>query len=73
MLVMPRGPLVIDSTWAKRRATSVSVSVTIAKYTPRKRKMGRPISTLAPAQKSPASGNVHQNSTPYFTTKIADT
>ena len=73
MFVMPAGPFVIGSACAVSRATSVSVSVTIAKYTPRKRKIGSPMPALATAQNKPAKGSVHQNSISYLTTSIAET
>jgi len=44
--------------------TSVRISVTMAKYTPRRRRIGTPIRIEAPAQKIPATGSVNQKDQP---------
>ena len=73
MDTMPFAPRVTGRASAVRRATSVRTRVIIAKYTPRSRRMGSPMSTLSNAQKAPAIGRVSQNDTPYCVTRIADT
>ena len=44
--------------------TAANASVTIAKYTPRNRRIGTPIRIEATAQKTPATGSVHQKDQP---------
>ena len=70
---MPLAPLVIGMASAVSRLTSVSTRVTMAKYTPRSRKIGSPISTESRAQKVPARGRVHQKLISPLVIKIADT
>ena len=73
MFDMPFAPLVMGSAKAVSVTTCVRTSVIIAKYTPRKRRMGRPIKIATMAAKRPAAGSDIQKDQPAFTTRMAET
>ena len=73
MFEIPRAPFVMGSAKAVSVTTWVKTSVIIAKYTPRRRRIGSPIKIATTAANRPAAGNEIQNYQSALTTKIAET